>query len=293
MQFAQPFTPSFFRRLQQLKIRTRRAMLGTRQGAHLSHRRGQGLEFADYRPYTAGDDYRHIDWGIYGRTDRIYIREFRAEQDLNVLVLLDTSASMQYPEGENKFGLARDLAIALGYIALSDGDSVRFGLLGKKITQRFAGQKALSRIMTELQKTQPGGAVDILHEVRGAIAQQRTPGKCFFISDFLFEAEEQMAALSLLRAKNFEVTVIQILAPGELSLDVAQTQVVVDAESGELLELSLDKASAKEYRLELAKHVEQLEQHCLRSGIAHLLVSSAESLPEVVLTRFPQAGVLR
>lgn len=294
MQFAQPFTPSFFRRLQQLKIRTRKAMLGSRQGAHLSHRRGQGLEFADYRPYTEGDDFRHIDWGVYARTDRVYVREFRAEQDLNVLVLLDTSASMNYPEGENKFSLARDLAIALGYIALSDGDSVRFGLLGQKLSQRFAGQKSLGRIMTELQGTEPGsGAVDMLHEIRAAIAQQKLPGKCFFISDFLFETEAQIAALALLRAKNFDITVIQILAPSELALDVNQTQMVVDAETGELLELSLDKSSVKEYRLELARHVELLEQHCLKSGIAHLLVSSSEELPDIVLNRFPQAGVLR
>ena len=97
MELNEPFTPSFFRRLQQLKIRTRRALLGSRQGTHLSQRRGQGLEFADYRPYTAGDDYRHIDGGIYGRTHRLYVRELRAEHDLNVLVCLDASLSMAYP----------------------------------------------------------------------------------------------------------------------------------------------------------------------------------------------------
>jgi len=99
----EPFSPSFYRRLQQLKIRTRRSFLGSRQGSHLSPRKGQGLEFSEFRPYTPGDDYRYIDWGVYGRTDRVFIRQYREEQDLNVMVMLDASASMAYPEDEGKF----------------------------------------------------------------------------------------------------------------------------------------------------------------------------------------------
>lgn len=293
MNLDEPFTPSFFRRLQQLKIRTRRSLLGSRQGSHLSQRRGQGLEFSDYRPYTAGDDYRHIDWGVYGRTDRIYVREFRAEQDLNVLVLLDTSRSMAFPEGQGKFELARNLAVALGYVALSDGDTVTFGLLGKKITPRFAGHKALSRVLNEFRELEPDASFDLVREMRAAVALQRLPGKCFFISDFLFDTDLQAEALAILRSRNFEITVVQVLAPGELSLEIGAAQTLVDAETGELLEVSLDKGSQKEYALALGKHVEALEGYCRRAGIAHILVSSAESLSDVVLTRFPQAGVLK
>jgi len=80
------FTPGFFRRLQQLKIQTRRSYLGSRSGSHISKRRGHGLEFSDYRTYVPGDDFRHIDWGVYGRTDRLYVKEFREEQELQVLL---------------------------------------------------------------------------------------------------------------------------------------------------------------------------------------------------------------
>ena len=104
------FTPGFFRRLQQLKIKTRRSYLGSRQGSHISKRRGHGLEFSDYRSYVPGDDFRHIDWGVYGRTDRLYVKEFREEQELQVLFLIDTSQSMGFPEAEGKFEFAKDLA---------------------------------------------------------------------------------------------------------------------------------------------------------------------------------------
>ena len=293
MLLGEPFTPTFFRRLQQLKIRTRKNFLGSRQGSHLSQRRGQGLEFSDYRPYTMGDDYRHIDWGVYGRSDRLYVKEFRAEQDLNVIVMLDTSASMGYPEGEGKFELARNLALALGYIALSDGDSVVFSLLGKKNTPKFSGQKALGRAIGELKNIVPGGNVDIVKEVRAGIAQQKIPGRCFLISDFLFEPEVQFAAIDLLRARNFEITVVQVVAPSELHLEMDSTQLVVDAETGEAVELALDRSSEKEYAMKLGTHVEELERYCLRAGITHMLISSAEKLSDVVLTRLPMAGVLK
>ena len=104
------FSPSFFKRLQQLKIHTRRTFLGSRQGGHLSLRRGHGLEFADYRLYTSGDDFRHIDWGIYGRTDRLYVKQFREEQDLNVFFLIDASQSMDFPQNENKFKMCLNLS---------------------------------------------------------------------------------------------------------------------------------------------------------------------------------------
>ena len=178
MALADPFTPSFFRRLQQLKIRTRRSFLGSRQGSHLSKRKGQGLEFSDYRPYAPGDDYRHIDWGVYGRTDRVYVREFREEQDLNVLVVLDTSASMGYPQGERKFESARDLALSLGYVALTDGDSVIFSMLGQQNTPRYSGPKALSRAAKALYDVSPQGSFSLTSELRAAIARHRIPGKC-------------------------------------------------------------------------------------------------------------------
>lgn len=288
------FAPQFFRKLQQLKIHTRKAYLGSRQGIHRSLRRGHGLEFADYRVYTPGDDFRHIDWGAYARTDRLYVRQFREEQDLNVIVILDASASMAYPEGSGKFVTARDLALALGYVAMSDGDSVMFSILGRENTPRFRGARALSRAVKALASVEPEGSFNFVEEVRAALARQKIPGRCFLISDFMMPVEQTIAALDLLRGRNFDVSIIQVLAPEELRLDTANTPpVVVDAETNETVELALSRASVQEYAALLAAHIAALERYCAKSGISHVLVSSAEPVQDIVLTKFPAVGLLK
>lgn len=292
--YTEPFTPSFFRSLQQLKIRTRRAFLGSRQGSHRSLRRGHGLEFTDFRVYTPGDDFRHIDWGVYGRTDRLYVRQFTEEQDLNVVVLLDGSLSMAYPEGEGKFELARDLALALGCVALTDGDAVTYSILGHTSTPRYVGPKALSRATQALYQIVPAGQFNLADAIREAIATQKIPGKCFLLSDFLVPLEEFYDALDIIRSRNFDVSVIQVLSPSELKLDLAETSyLAVDAESGEPVELSLDRSSHEEYGEALATHVAQIEAYCQKAAISHVLISSEEALSDVVLTRLPELGILK
>ncbi len=294
MDVLKSFSPSFFRSLQQLKIRTRRAYLGSRQGSHLSSRRGHGLEFADYKAYSPGDDFRHIDWGIYGRTDRAYVRQFREEQDLNVLILLDTSASMGFPPNEGKFTLASEIALALGFIALASGDSVNFGILGHKLSPRFSGERAFRRAASELNRLEPSGHVDLVREVRAAVMQQRNPGKCFFISDFLDESPVLTEAIDIIRARNFELVLVQVLSPSELRLELKSGAYrAVDAETGEEFELALDSESQKEYAEALASHVAALEQHALRLGLPHVLIPSSESLGTIMLNRLPALGVLQ
>lgn len=289
----EPFTPGFFRRLQQLKIHTRRAFLGSRQGIHRSTRRGHGLEFSDFRVYTPGDDFRHIDWGVYARTDRLYVRQFREEQDLNVSILLDSSASMSYPEDEGKFEMARNLALALGYVALTDGDLVNYSLLGKSNSPNFRGPRALTRAHAFLHKIEPGGNVNFAEEVRSAIARQKIPGKAFIISDFMFDEDEQFAALDVLRYRNFDTSIIQVLAPSELRLGMdAGSYQIIDSETNEEVEISLSAASRKEYAKILAEHIQALEHYCQKHGIRHVLVSSEEDVSDVVLARLPALGLL-
>ena len=194
---------------------------------------------------------------------------------------------------ENKFELARDLALALGYVALTDGDSVTFSLLGQKNTPRFVGPRSLTRAAKELHAAKPGGSFQMVDEIRGAVAGQRIPGKCFFVSDFLFDLHQQFEALDYLRSRNFEICVLRVLAPSELKLPAGQVELAIDAESGVEIELALDKSSGQEYALNLAYHVESLERYCHGAGIAHLLVSSDQPLAEVVLTKLPEIGVLK
>lgn len=289
----EPFTGPFFRRLERLRIRTRRSTLGTREGSHLSLRRGQGLEFSDYRQYSPGDDFRHIDWNVYGRTDRVTVKQFRAEQNLEVTILLDSSASMGLPEGEKKFELARNIALSLGYVALADGDSVLFSCLGHHNTPRYSGQAAFFKAYDTLNKIVPAGTFSLKTEIRAAVAAQKLPARCYLISDFFMPHEEQTLALDFLRAKNFDISVIQVIAPSELRLEPSRIGVMVDVETGEEIEVILDSSSVKEYANSLGNHVETLERYCRKAGIQHLIVSSEETLTDVVLQKFPRAGLLQ
>src|ERR1700726_4792639 len=123
------FTPDFLARLEQLRIRTRRGFAGLGKGSHLSPRRGSSLEFSDFRHYALGDDFRFIDWGMYARTDKLYIKLFKEEEDLLTYIFLDASASMGFPAADKKFGRAVATALAIAYVALASGDRVMLRVL--------------------------------------------------------------------------------------------------------------------------------------------------------------------
>src|SRR6202158_3784188 len=118
------FTPGFLARLEKLRIRTRLQYAGMGRGMHLSPKRGSSLEFSDFRPYSPGDDFRYIDWGLYGRTDKLYIKLFQEEEDLLTYVFVDASASMGFPAGDHKFESTMATALAIAYVTLASGDRV-------------------------------------------------------------------------------------------------------------------------------------------------------------------------
>src|SRR5277367_1280553 len=124
------FNSDFLARLEQLRIKTRREYAGSGKGGHLSPRRGTSLEFNDFRHYGLGDDVRYIDWGLYCRTDKLYIKLFKEEEGLLSYIFLDASASMGLPDGDRKFDLSIVLALALAYVALTSGDRVMIRVLG-------------------------------------------------------------------------------------------------------------------------------------------------------------------
>src|SRR4051812_17717758 len=115
----EPFNPQFLTQLETLRLRTRKEFLGSHPGSYSSPRRGTSLEFSDYRRYAPGDDLRYLDWGIYARSDRLYIKVFREEVDLFVYVFIDASASMGFPSTEAKFLPASHIGLALSYVVLA------------------------------------------------------------------------------------------------------------------------------------------------------------------------------
>src|SRR6516225_5162567 len=158
------FTPDFIARLEQLRIKTRREYAGLGKGFHLSPRRGSSLEFSDFRHYALGDDFRYIDWGVYGRTDKLYIKLFKEEEDLLTYIFLDASGSMGFPAVDRKFEAARAIALAVTYAALAAGDRVMIRVLGGAGAPPKAafvyGRHWIVEIARQIDPLVPAGEVD-------------------------------------------------------------------------------------------------------------------------------------
>lgn len=291
------FTPQFLARLETLRIRARRKFLGSRPGGHLSLRRGAGLEFADYRHYTPGDDPRYIDWKLYARTDRPYIKLFQEEEELYTYLFLDLSASMAYPLGNEKYATARDLVLALSYVALARNDAVKVHALASEkkelATPFFRGRQRLMELATFLNACRPAGKVDTPAVLARHLQTVHRPGKAIWISDFLFPSPVYQASLNLLRAANFDLAVIQILGRDEVDPPLVPTGVrLVDSESAETTLVHFDAYAKQEYLRRLDRHNRELRSFCHQTGVHYALFSTAQDFQQFVLRELPALGML-
>ena len=291
------FTPQFLSGLETLRVRTRRQFLGNRPGSHLSPHRGAGLEFADYRHYTPGDDLRYIDWKLYSRTDRVYIKLFQEEEELYTSLFLDLSASMDCPVASGKYEAARDVALALAYVVLANEDAVKLHALssqsGAQATPFLRGRPRMFDLAAFLQARRPAGKV----ETPAALAQHlqvvRRPGKAIWISDFLFPTSVYQTGLNLLRAANFDIAIIQVLSADEVDPATQSGGVrMVDSESEESVLVRFDDAAKKEYLRRLDGHNRALRSFCHQMGVHYALFTTAQDLRAFVLRELPTLGLL-
>lgn len=288
------FNRDLLRQLELLKLQGRRAFLGSRQGGHLSLKRGHGIEFSDYRQYELGDNPRHIDWGVYARSDRLYIKRFQEEQDLPVLLLLDTSSSMTTPAAERKWERARDVALAIAYVALMQQDSVRIGVLGRFVSPNYYGARAIHQVGDLLLGVAPGGQVDFPRAVRDAASQVRFPGVAIMISDFLLPFDQIQAAFGSLRAKNLDITAIQVLSESDRNpLAYGEPVIAVDSEDGREIELMLDDQTRAEYDQLLERHTARLTDYFAESRIGFSRVHTNEALDAYLVRGLTTTGLLR
>jgi uncharacterized protein (DUF58 family) len=291
------FTPQFLARLETLRIRARRRFLGNRPGGHLSLRRGTGLEFADYRHYTPGDDPRYIDWKLYARTDRPYIKLFQEEEELYTYLFLDLSASMAYPAGNDKYGTARDMVLALAYVVLASNDAVRVHALnsgGKDhATPFFRGRPRLLDLAGFLSAHQPAGKVDLPAALARHLQTIHRPGKAIWISDFLFPATVYQAGLNLMRAVNFDLAVIQVLGQDEVDPPLAPAGArMVDSESNETALVRFDAQAKQEYLRRLDHHNRELRSFCHQAGVHYALFTTGQDFQQFMLGELPALGML-
>lgn len=271
------FTPSFLARLEELRVKTRREYPGMGKGAHLSPRRGSSLEFNDFRHYAPGDDFRYIDWGLYGRTDKLYIKLFKEEEDLLTYIFLDASASMRYPEADRKFEAAVAMALALAYVALSSGDRVMIRLLagsnGATARKSFVyGRHRIVELARWLGTVKPAGQLDLAHALARELVGVRRAGKVFVISDYLMMLNSVARGLGLFTAADMDVTAVQILGGLEMSGQGVDGNVeLVDAETGERVRVAMGARARERYRETMTRLAREIKAFCFRNGLHYTL----------------------
>jgi len=273
------FTPEFLARLEHLRIKTRREFEGLGKGAHLSPRRGSSLEFSDYRHYALGDDFRFIDWGLYGRTDKLYVKLFKEEEDLLTYIFLDASASMGLPPNDRKFAMAVATALAFAYVALSQGDRVMVRVLAGE--DRAAppgflyGRHRIVELAQRLRAIHPAGELDLAPALARELVSIRRAGKVFIISDYLMMINSVTRGLGLFTAANMDVTAVQILGHSELAgAGLAGDIELVDAESGERVMASIGNREREQYRQTLVRLSREIKTFCLRRGLHYTLYTT-------------------
>ena len=283
-------TPAFLRRLETLQLSVRWVRGGSRLGGRFPmNRRGSSIEFAEHAPYAAGDDIRAIDWNLYARLDRLFVKTYKEEIELSVDLFVDATASMALPTPE-KFERATQLAVCLGYIALAGRHYVRWswvqpGPLGPRPS--YFQRRDLPRLLQEGERGAVRGQTGLADWTRRAAAQLRLRGgQVVLITDGMHRVADFFRAMHLLRVRNLEVKIVQVLSPQELHpARLLRGHRLVDAETGAVHQLDYAPAELERAVLE---HNEQLVRFCKRHGILFVQHHLDEPLESFVMRTLPR-----
>ncbi len=281
-------SPRLLARLERLQLVNRRRLAGGLAGEHRSPRHGSSLDFADFREYYPGDDLRRLDISALARLDRLLIKLFDAEDDLVLRILIDTSGSM---EG-SKLQRAKEVAAALGFSALVRRDVVTVhSFPTMAVGPRFRGRSATKALFGHLAQFEAGGETGLSLAADRVLAQPGPPGMTIVISDLL--TPEWDAGISRLPARRGEFVVVHLLDPTDLDPDLSGDLELIDAESGERLEVSLSARALEDYRTLAASWVDDVAHRVRAVGGGYLRTLTTDDLEAVLLGRSRDAGVLR
>jgi uncharacterized protein (DUF58 family) len=287
------FDEDFLRRLERLAVLVRRPVRGGLKGGRRSVKRGQSVEFADYRDYTLGDDLRQLDWNVYARLEKLLVKLFIEEEDLTVALLVDGSASMTHG-APDKLVFAKRAAAALGYVALAAEDRVVLASLAGRTSRRRAalrGSGRAFRLLAELSAIQPAaGPTDLVAACRHALAQVTGRGVIVLVSDLLDPGAER--ALRDLAGTGSEVIVLHVLAPDEVTPTLEGDLRLVDAETGATVDVTLDLAARERYTDRVEAWRNELATLAAKRRIAYVPLTSDLPLADLVFAELRRRRVV-
>jgi uncharacterized protein (DUF58 family) len=290
-------TPELLRRLEQFQLLAARRAKSSARGERRSRARGQSVEFADHRNYTAGDDFRYLDWNLYGRLEKLFLKLYEEERELPVRIFLDASESMTFGD-PRKFDFARQIAAAVGYVALCGFDRVSvipFPDNPEEAAWRGAlrtvrGRKSALNFFQNISKLTARGQASFNEALRRGALEARQAGVAVVLSDFLDPAGYE-SGLTALVGRGFQVNAVQILAPDELAPSTFGDLRLIDAETGMQQEVTFGRYRMATYQQMVQNFCQRLREYCQGRGINFFMASSNTALEYLLLKQLRQAEV--
>jgi uncharacterized protein (DUF58 family) len=284
-------------KLDRVDVMSRKIFAGKLQGERRSKKRGVSVEFADYRHYVHGDDLRFVDWNIYARLDKLFLKMFLEEEDLSLVLAIDASASMDWGN-PGKFMFAQQLAMALGYIGLTNQNRVTlysFNAQGVEPLPNLRGRRrtrAMGEWLLDLEPRGPGGFDEAMRQI--ALGRQGK-GVMVIISDFMFK-EGYEKGLRYVTGGGYDTYCLQVLSPEEVdpgSHGLAGDLKLTDIEDDDVAEVTVSAGLLKQYKENLNAYCGKLREFCVRRGIMHMTVDTSVDLTTLLLDYLRKRGLLK
>jgi uncharacterized protein (DUF58 family) len=295
MSIASPLlSPELLSQLERLELISRKVFRGRMKGERRSRRKGQSVEFADFRAYVPGDDLRFIDWNTYARLDRLFLKLFLEETDLHLYLLIDASESMNFGE-PSKLHYARQLAAALGFIGLVRTDRVKIETLGQPVGRSVAamrGRVNLPRMLSLLEGILPGETATLTAGVKNFCLRNPGQGIVVLMTD-LMDKQGYEDALRYLLARQMDVYLVHILSQEEIDPDVQGDLRLVDCEDADVAEITVSAPLLKRYKQTLAAFLNQAKEFCTSRGMSYLLAPNQVPVDQLVTRYLRQRGLIR
>ena len=286
--------PEFLHKLEQLELVSKKIFVGRMKGERKSKRRGSSVEFADHRQYSVGDDLRHIDWNVYGRLDKLFLKLFLEEEDLHFYTLLDTSLSMDFGE-PTKLHYGKQVAAALAFIGLVNHDRVVLDTFSTGLDagmNSVRGRSQMYRIVGYLDKLAAGGASDLTAAAKSFAIKHAGKGVVVIISDFL-DKRGYEPALRYLLARNMDIYVIHVLSREEVEPEIVGDLRLVDAEDDDIAEITVSAPLLRRYKDNLNAFVGGMKDWCTKRGITYIFTTNQNPFDKLILNYLRERGLVR
>lgn len=287
-------SPEFMARLDQLDIVSRKILAGKMKGERRSKRRGQSVEFADYRNYVVGDDLRFIDWNLYARLERLFLKLFLEEEDLALYLLADMSKSCDYGD-PNKAHYIRQVTAALGYIGLVNYNRVSITAMANGIVAdsgAMRGRRRVAQMLDFITRLEPEGPSHLAEACRRFALQHRQKGVLVVVGDF-FDKGGYENGLRYVAGGKYDLFCVQVLSPQEIDPDLTGDLKLRDIEDGDMAEVSITQPLIRKYKANLNAYCLALKDYITRRGGTYLFTSTAVPFDTLVLNYLRERGLLR